>query len=60
MHLAVGVEDQRGDIGQPVGDHRLGQPALQPLDRQRGGDLADEAASVGKAGLDADPAAPRA
>jgi hypothetical protein len=33
----MGVEHQRGHIGQAVGDHRLGQAALQALDRQRAG-----------------------
>ncbi len=55
--FAVSVEDQRGNIGEAVGDHRLAQPPLQPLDRQRRRDLADEPSRVGKAGLDRDPPA---
>ena len=54
--LAMRVEDQRGDIGQPVIRHRLGQPTLQTLDREAGGNLADEAPGIGKAGLDRHPA----
>ena len=55
--FAMGVEDQRGDVGEAIGCHRIGEPPVQPLDRERGGNLADETARVGKAGLDRDAAA---
>ncbi len=58
--FAMGVENQRGGIGQAMRRHRLGQPPVQPFDGERGGDLPDEAAGIGKAGLDGDaPARPR-
>jgi len=53
----AGVEDEGSDIAKAIGGHGFGQAALEALDREGGGDLADEAASVGKAGLDGDPAA---
>ena len=52
--FAMGVEDQRGGIGQAMRRHRLRQPPVQPFDGERGGDLPDEAAGIGKAGLDGD------
>ena len=55
--LAMRVEHQRRHIRQVIGSHRLGHAALQPLDRQTGGNLAHEAAGVGKARLDGDPSA---
>ena len=56
--LAVGVEDQRGDVGQPVCGHRFGKASLQPLDREARRNLSDEAAGIGKSGLDRDAPAP--
>ena len=50
------VEDERGDIVETVGIHRLGQPPLQALDRQAGRDLPDETPCIGKARLDRDAA----
>ena len=50
--FAVRVEDERRDVGEPVRSHRLCEPPLQPLDREAGGKLTDEASGVGKAGLD--------
>ena len=55
--LAMGVEDEGGQIAQIVGHHRFGQTALQPFDGKGGGDLTDKAPGIGKAGLDADPPA---
>ena len=55
--FAMSVEDQRGDVCQAIGLHRFGKAALQAFDGERCGDLAHEAASVGKAGLDRDAAA---
>ena len=53
--LAVRVEHQRGDIGHAVLRHRLGQPPLEPLDGEAGGDLAEKAPGVRKSGLDRHP-----
>lgn len=49
--FAVGVEHQRGDVGQPVGGHRLGEAALQAFDGEGGGHLPDEAPGVREPGL---------
>ena len=55
--FAVSVEDQGGDIGQPVCLHRLAEAALQAFDCEAGRNLADKPAGIGKAGLDRDPSA---
>ena len=48
--FAAGVEDQRGDIGEAVGGHGLGQAAVEAFDGEDGGNLADEAARIGFTG----------
>ena len=57
--LAVGVEDQRRNVGQPIVRHRLREAPLQPFDGQRRRNLPNEPPSIRKAGLDRHPA-PRA
>ena len=53
----MGVENEAGQIAKVVGDHGLGEAALQPLYSQGRGDLPDKPPGIGKAGLDANPAA---
>ena len=49
--FAVGREDQRLDALEVGAVDRLGEAVMQTLDGERRGDLADEAAGVGEAGL---------
>ena len=55
--LAVGVEHQRGHIGQAVRRHRLARAAPAAARSRGGGDLPDEPPGVGKPGLDRHPPA---
>ena len=55
--LAVGVEDDDLELGEAVRAQEVGELEPDALDRDRGGGLADVAAGVREAGLDADPAA---
>ena len=54
--LAVGVEQDDLDILQAVPGHGFGQPELETLDEVAGGKLAEKAAAVGVAELQAQAA----
>ncbi len=53
--FTVGVEEQELHAGKPARFPKPDQPQLEALDRERGGGLADVAARVGEAELDAEP-----
>ena len=55
--LAVGVEDEKLDSLEPVFLQGVDEAESQALDHEGRGRLADEAAGVGKAGLNAHPSA---
>jgi hypothetical protein len=55
--LAVRVEDDELDLGEAVPDQEVGELQPQPLDGVRCRDLAEIAAGIGEAGLDAHPPA---
>ncbi len=55
--FTMGIEDERGDIGQVIGRHRIRQATLKPFDGQAGGNLSNEPTRIGKARLDCNAAA---